>query len=86
MTHLNISNEEQCWRFHWCFGIDDLLDAAGPVHGLVKVFGVEPVAVLPPIHRDAPVAFILKRKEEKKQKDRERLSGAARSGHAAYLP
>lgn len=57
MTHLNISNEEQCRRFHRCFGIDDLLDAAGPVHGLVEVLGVEPVAVLPSIHRDAPVAF-----------------------------
>lgn len=56
VTHLDVSDEELRRCFHRCFGIDDLLDGAGPVHSLVEVLGVEPVAVLPPVHRDAPVA------------------------------
>lgn len=56
VTHLNISNEELCWCFHRCFGVNDLLYGTGPVHSLIEVLGIQPVAVLPSIYCDAPVA------------------------------
>lgn len=57
VTHLDVSNQELRWRFHWCFGINDLLDGTCPVHSLVEMLGVQPVTVLPPIYCDAPVAW-----------------------------
>lgn len=56
VTYLDVSNQELCWRFHRRFGINDLLDGTGPMHGLVEMLGVQPVTVLPPVHCDAPVA------------------------------
>ncbi len=56
-THLDVPNQELCWRFHWCFSIYDFLDGTCPVNGLIEVLGVQPVAVLPPIYCDAPVAW-----------------------------
>lgn len=37
-------------------GVGHVLDGAGPPGGLVKQLGVEPVAVLAPVHSDVPVA------------------------------
>lgn len=56
-AHLDVSYQELCRCFHWCFGINDFLDGTCPVHGLIEVLGVQPVAVLPPIYCDAPVAW-----------------------------
>ena len=54
VSHLYVSDQELGGGFHRSFGVYDLLDGTGPVHGFVEVLGVESVAVLPPIHRDAP--------------------------------
>lgn len=55
VSHLDVSDQELSGRLHGGFCVDDLLDSAGPVHSLVEVLGVQPVAVLTPIHCDAPV-------------------------------
>lgn len=56
-THLNISNQELRWSFYWCLCVNDLLDGTGPVHSLIEVLGVQPVAVLSPIYCDVPEAW-----------------------------
>lgn len=61
VTHLDVSNKELCWCFHWRFGINDLLNGTSPVHCLIEVLGVQPVAVFAPIYCDAPVAWEKKR-------------------------
>lgn len=55
-THLDISDKELRWRLHRSLRVNDLLDGAGPVHGLVEVPGVQPVTVLSPINGDVPEA------------------------------
>lgn len=56
VAYLDVLDQELGRRFHRRFGVDDLLDGTRPVHSFVEVLGVQPVAVLPPVHRDAPVA------------------------------
>lgn len=56
VANLNVSDQELCWRFHWCFGVNDFLDGTCPVHSLIEVLGIQPVAVLPTVYCDTPVA------------------------------
>lgn len=56
-SYLNVSDEELCRRLDGRFGINDFLDGTCPVHSLIEMLGEQPVAVLPPIHCDAPVAW-----------------------------
>lgn len=55
--YLYVSDQELRRCFHRCFGVNDLLDGTRPVHGLVEVLAVQPVAVLSAINCDAPVAW-----------------------------
>lgn len=54
-SYLNVLDELLCRRVDGSFGVDDVLDGAGPAGGLVQQFGVEAVRVFAAVHRHVPV-------------------------------
>lgn len=54
--HLNVLNQLLGGGVDWGLGVSHILNGAGPPGGLVEQLGVEPIAVLPSIHSDVPVA------------------------------
>lgn len=54
--HLNVLNQLLGGGVDRGLGVSHILNGAGPPGGLVEQLGVEPIAVLPSVHGDVPVA------------------------------